>query len=213
MLMRTHFAALIAGLMATAAAAAPLSAQTDQNDPHLRNDCRLAAQVLTTGHPAPHYDWALEFIPRCGEDGATALTHLWRNPPADEGRLNSLFVASYTLRDSRVTAAAVEAAANRTLPQPARLAALRVLAGHAVPQFLISTADLLRQESDTTRYSFPRVDHVNVQEGANPVGPSTIRTILATLESVGRDPDASVAYAASRTRRQVCMRLRSDDCS
>lgn len=40
--------------LATAANPARLAAQSsERDDDHLRNDCRLAAQVILTGHPAP----------------------------------------------------------------------------------------------------------------------------------------------------------------
>lgn len=204
--------ALFLAFLGSAIPLRALDAQSEQQDPHIRNDCRLAAQVLETGHPAPHHVWALDFITRCEQSGAPALAALWQRPPADSGRLEQLFFASYRLRDSRLTRAVVDAAANRTLPQLVRLNALRVLAGHAAPEFLLSLSDLLRQDSEIVRYQFPSVDHVNVRNGQAPVGGATIQEILVALDRMDDDPDPVVARAALRTRRQVCLRLGADGC-
>ena len=59
---------LVVGVVATAIlSATSLSAQraTEANDAQLRAHCRLAAQVLETGHPSTHYGWAISQIRRC----------------------------------------------------------------------------------------------------------------------------------------------------
>lgn len=203
---RTRLVALIvAALMAVPVRS--LDAQTERQDPHVRNDCRLAAQVVETGHPAPHHQWALEFVGRCEVTGPPVLAALWSRPPSDTDDLNQLFLSSYRLRDSRVTAAVVQAAGDPVLPQIVRLAAIRVLAGHAVPEFLLSNTDLLRPDSDSARYMFPSVDHATVRNGESPVGEGTIRGILTALAGMTNDADAQVAHAALRTRQQLCLRL------
>lgn len=210
MLPRTTLAALALALATTVTYRDSLGAQTERQDPHLRNDCRLAAQVLGTGHPDPHYEWALDFIARCEETGGPVLAGVWRRPSTDSADLNRLFLSSYRLRDSRITAAVIEAASDPALPQLMRLNAIRVMAGHAFPDFLLAISDLLRLESDSVRYLFPRVDHVTVRNGGNPVGTSTVGTIVAALDVLKNDPDGQIAHAASRTHRQLCLRLKQD---
>lgn len=204
--MRLHAIALILTVTAGTTPVRSLGAQSERQDPHVRNDCRLAAQALETGHPEPHYEWALEFIVRCEETGAAVLSALWRRP-ADTEHLDRLFLSSYTLRDARVTGAVIDVAQDRTLPRLVRLNAIRVLAGHAVPEFLLSVPDLLRQESDSVRYMFPSLDHVTVRSGDHPVDEATVRGIIAALVRIGEDPDEDVAHAARRTSRQLCLRL------
>jgi hypothetical protein len=208
----TQLTALVLAAMVMAVPVRPLEAQTERQDPHVRNDCRLAGQVVETGHPAPHYQWALEFVRHCEVTGPPVLVALWSRPPSDADHLNQLFLSSYRLRDSRVTAAAVEAAGDPGLPRIVRLAAIRVLAGHAVPEFLLSNADLLRQDSDSARSMFPSVDHATVRNGESPVDECTIRDILTALAGIGDDADAQVARAAMHTRQQVCLRLRRREC-
>lgn len=212
--MRLH-AQGIALILTITAAVMPgrsLGAQSEGQDRHVRNGCRLAAQVLETGHPAPHYDWALEFIAKCEETGAPVLAALWRRA-ADTEHLNRLFLSSYLLRDARITGAVIEAAQNRALPRLVRLNAIRVLAGHAVPEFLLSIPDLLRLENDSIRSLFPSVDHVRVRNGDRPVDQATIRGIVEALGQIRNDADADVAAAASRTRRQLCSRLGWQECN
>lgn len=189
-----------------------LEAQTERQDPHVRNDCRLAAQVLETGHPAPHYEWALEFIAKCEETGAPVLAALWRSA-ADTEHLNRLYVSSYLLRDARITDAVTKVAQNRALPRLVRLNAIRVLAGHAVPEFLVTVPDLLRWENEFSTILFPSVDHITVRNGERRVEEATIRGIVEALGHLRSDSDADVAMAAVRTRRQICLRLRWQDCN
>lgn len=212
---RTRVGALIVALTAAVAPGNPLAAQTEGQDVHVRNQCRLAAQVLETGHPAPHYGWALEAIDKCEQTGGPALAALWRGAPLEGERLNQLFLASYSLRDSRVTAAAIEAATNGSLPQLVRLNAIRVLAGHAFPEYLLTISDLLRVDPEYTTSRFPRVSHVVVRNGASPVGEGTIRAIITALSGMQSDSDAKVAYAATRTREHLCrqIRLNAAECS
>ena len=212
--MRLHVQGIALMLTFTAAITPgrSLRAQSEGQDQHVQNDCRLAAQVLETGHPAPHYEWALEFIARCEETGAPVLAALWLRA-ADTEQLNSLFLSSYLLRDARITDAVIEAAQNRALPRLVRLNAIRVLAGHAVPEFLLSIPDLLRLENDSVRSLFPSVDHVRVRNGDRPVDQATIRGIVEALGRIRNDADADVAAAAARTRRQLCTRLRWEECN
>lgn len=212
--MRLHVQgiALILTITAAITPGRSLEAQTERQDPHVRNDCRLAAQVLETGHPAPHYEWALEFIAKCEETGAPVLAALWRSA-ANTEHLNRLYVSSYLLRDARVTDAVTEVAQNRALPRLVRLNAIRVLAGHAVPEFLVTVPDLLRRENEFSIIPFPSVDHVMVRNGERPVDQAAIRGIVEALGHLRSDSDADVATAAVRTRRQICLRLRWQDCT
>lgn len=211
--MRLHFRSIALILTITAAMTPGRSLAQEGQDRHVRNDCRLARQVLETGHPAPHYEWAWEFIAKCEETGPPVLAALWRSSAADTEHLNRLYLSSYLLRDARITDAVIEAAQNRALPRLGRLNAIRVLAGHAVPEFLVSVPDLLREENEFSVLSFPSVDPVPVRNGERPVEQATIRGIVDALEGIRDDPDADVAAAAARTRRQICLRFGWQDCN
>ena len=186
------------------------AAQNENEDVHLHNDCRLAAQILETGHPAPHYAWAAETIPKCSEAGADVLARVWSRPPVDSVALEHLFYASYTLRDRRITNAVAAVATTGSSPPLVRLNAIRVLTGHAVPSLMVTVADLTPVENDSVRRFFGGVSHVTVRQGASPIEPSTVELILDTLDRLRNDSDARVARAASYIHGQLCGRLRCD---
>jgi hypothetical protein len=181
----------------------PASGQGESQDRHLRNDCRQAGQILQTGQPAPHHEWAIGTIFRCVETGGEVLASVWARPPTDSSSLNGLFFASYTLRDRRVTEAAITAASNGSLPQLVRLNAIRVLVGHAVPSFRMSLTQLPPDLRPGVFETIGSVSHVAVYEGARPIDPETIDDILDTLSRLRSDPDPRIAAAASYVFPQV----------
>jgi hypothetical protein len=205
---RTYFIGLL--LVGASFHAGAAAAQTAEGrDVHLRNDCRLASQILETGHPAPHYAWAAETIPKCNETGPEVLARVWARPPVDSTALEYLFYASYTLRDRRVSSA-VAAATSAGMPQIVRLTAIRVLTGHAVPSFMLSVADLSRIENTSARVYLGGMSHVSVREGTQPVGRETVEGILRTLDRLRDDGDPYVARVAGYAYDQLCGRLQCD---
>ena len=67
---------ILVGAMATVP---PPAMGQNADSVQLRNECRLAHQILTKGQPANQRDWALEFIRRCGSLGGEAIAHLIRS--------------------------------------------------------------------------------------------------------------------------------------
>jgi hypothetical protein len=104
-------------------------------DEHLRNDCRLAHRVLTTGHPQAHYEWALGQIIRCGPLAGDVVATSLRSPSsrARDLRAGRLVDALWGLIDSNVYSAALEAARDQSLHESARIQALRLLVAQLAP--------------------------------------------------------------------------------
>lgn len=172
---------------------------------HHRNNCRLAAQVLVTGHPAPHYAWATEAISRCREEGGPALAAVWARPPGDSAALELVYFASYRLRDARITEAAISVAKDRGSPQLVRLNAIRVLTSHAEPGFLLYSLGMLTpEENDSVRVALGAVSHVSVVDGAHRIAATTQERIVTTLAELRSDADPRIARAASYVLRQLC---------
>lgn len=123
----------------------PLSAQSgERTDPHLRNDCRLAAQVLRTGNPAPRREWALDAIRRCDVSGPDVISDLWRNAaPSDPGALGQLWNATRHFNDRRIVDAVAEVALRKTAPDTTRIFAFTLLFSYAHPGAYVDEADLL----------------------------------------------------------------------
>jgi hypothetical protein len=126
-------------------AGTPLSAQTrERDDVHLRNDCRLAAQVISTGHPAPRREWAYGIIRGCDESGPRTLAMAWRTSvPGDPASLGLLVAATRTFNDRSVVDAVSDVARNRDAPEAARVHAFTLLYSYAVPGLYVDAGDLL----------------------------------------------------------------------
>src|SRR2546430_10818591 len=60
-----------------------LLSQANPDSVKLRNDCRAAEHVLTTGEPGPHRTEALSIIGLCGREGIPALQAAWTTAGGD----------------------------------------------------------------------------------------------------------------------------------
>ena len=125
-----YAAAVMVSMLASLDACAPamVTAQASPDSIQHRNDCRLAEQVLRTGHPAPREDWALAMIWTCAQSGpAVAEALSVARASSDTAYLNALTSPLIRLRDGSVFAAALTLAGDRGASVPARVAALRAL--------------------------------------------------------------------------------------
>jgi hypothetical protein len=98
-----------------------------------RNDCRLAAQALTTGHPRTKRDWAREYIAACENEGPPAIAQEWRTVRGDTTEVIQLMRASTRIRDARIYEAARAVVLDRSRPDVVRVGAMHVLDSYAVP--------------------------------------------------------------------------------
>jgi hypothetical protein len=141
---RTSAIACAAGFLLAAACSPTIgTAQANPDSIRLRNDCRLAEQVLATGHPAPREKWALGVIWNCRDAGATMATALRAaSTSSDTAYLNALTEPFIRLRDGAVFAAAVSVAQNPGATPPARVAAVRTLMYAVQPGGYVALAAL-----------------------------------------------------------------------
>lgn len=115
-------------VLALAALPGVLHAQTDPDSVKHRNDCRLAAQVLATGHPAPHYSWALDQAWNCPETAAGLADRLRSSGTLrDTAALNALTAPTLRLRDGRIYTAALGLVQDKSATPEARVFAARTL--------------------------------------------------------------------------------------
>src|ERR1700745_984045 len=85
--------------------AIPLWAQAAPDSVKLRNNCRLAEQVLTTGHPAPKIAWARTFLANCQPEqwaGASAAVLDRLRTSTDAQALTIEWGSVSMLRDARL---------------------------------------------------------------------------------------------------------------
>jgi len=118
-------------------AAGSAKAQTNPDSVKLRNDCRLAVQVISTGNPAPHLEWARSLIGNCGRgEWAKASSAAVRRlrTSTDPNILRIEWRNLWMLRDADLFAAAGEIAGDPSSSTLARLWALRTLANYVDPE-------------------------------------------------------------------------------
>ena len=114
-------------LLALAGWAAPAHGQANPDSVKLRNDCRLANQVLETGHPATHFQWATAVIHYCGANAVAAANIAALNrlrSSSDTVALAQIWNQLQYVRDARVYRAMVAIAQDPGASEFARVKAL-----------------------------------------------------------------------------------------
>ena len=98
-----------------------------------RNDCRLAAHILTTDEPHTRRDWARGYIANCENEGVPAIVQEWRNVPSDTAAVVQLMHASTAIRDMRIYEQARAVAIDRSRADVVRVGAMHVLDSYVDP--------------------------------------------------------------------------------
>lgn len=128
---------LVMLVLGVTAVTTPAVAQQHPDSVRHRNSCRLAEQVLVTGNPAPHREWAGMYIHICGTETLERVTlerieRLRRS--GDRQAVMEVWQEAYTLRTPTFRSAMLELAQDRTAGIPARVHALQSLALNAYPR-------------------------------------------------------------------------------
>jgi hypothetical protein len=117
------------------------AAQANPDSVQHVNDCRLAAQTLSRGNPAPTMQWSLSVIRSCGDHGvvgtsfAAALTRL--RTSSDTGQLLPLARATLGLVDGNVYAAAFAVAGDGSASATARAVSLVLVLTQVQPDAVV----------------------------------------------------------------------------
>ena len=175
----------------------------ERQNVHLRNECRLAAQTLQKGHPAPKTDWALQMIGRCDESGGPALQALWAAPTTDTVALEKLVRGSERLLDQRVYVAVMAKARDASAPRAVRIGALRVLSAFISNTTEIPQDKLMQMpDSSVTRVFAVASGGLAQTVGSQPLTLSARDDFLALLSALSRtDPDPVIRRAGRDLRR------------
>jgi hypothetical protein len=160
-------------------------AQANPDSVRHADDCRLAAQTLSTGNPSPNMSWAVQLIPSCGDHGvvgtsiAAALMRLRFS--SDTAQLLPVSYATFGLVDGSVFSAAFAISADTTASPTARAVNLVILLTQLQPDQDVSFAELLPATlSETTRCPSSLVNDVRVGVGPIPL-PADAKAKAATL--------------------------------
>jgi hypothetical protein len=124
-------AAILAGSPRSAAA------QANPDSVRHRNQCRLASQVLLTGAPAPHKNWAWTYIDSCSPaERVSVYTHAVQQARAtsDLPELHRAIMPIVWFRDGQLFDEVMELAADASATVPARIVAFVALASLRNPQ-------------------------------------------------------------------------------
>jgi hypothetical protein len=159
----------------------------EREDVHLRNDCRLAVQVLTHGQPATKREWALDTIDQCDESGPPVLARMWRQVAADSASVGHMVYRSVRLRDQRVYDVVFDIARDPSVPALKRAAALYLLGRWAHPGFSLPFRQFFAPDYEPAEWrggvsgvTFSFIDHDTQHPGAKPL-PETIKADVLRL--------------------------------
>ena len=206
MMKRARAVAFAAGLVGVAACApATMTAQANPDSIHHRNDCRRAEQVLSTGHPAPHEEWALGVVWNCRDAGpalAAALTAA--RTSADTAYLHALTAPFIQLRDGHVFEAALSVAGDRAASQPARVAAIRTLMYAVRPGGYVDPA-ALPNPSTVNCFGMPS-PHSEVLNGA-PLPSDYLAQVRALMWQIQNDTSEAAGIRHSANCAMFLVRL------
>lgn len=137
-------------------AALPTNAesQADPDSVRLRNDCRLAAQILSKGQPAVKRSEALATIGRCGAEAVPALERAWEDQGADIKELQLLVTATRNVAAPGLAGALMGRLSDESSAVASRTAALLVLLTYADPYMAPGFETLLvtPEEAELRRY-------------------------------------------------------------
>jgi hypothetical protein len=138
--------ALVLAIIVSLVSFSQADAQTARPDSvKHRNDCRLAGQVLDSGHPANRLEWAAYYVRRCGPGmwahHSVAAVKRYRNSRNSDA-LALVWENLGWLHDQDVFDAAGEIARDRTSSREARLWAILTLAKYVDPRSTYTLATL-----------------------------------------------------------------------
>lgn len=183
----------------------PVSSQNSDRPEEVfqRGDCRLAAQVLRTGHPATKAAWAMDMIRNCPDEGPAVLASSWAELQADSSRAETLADASSYIRDSRLADAALAVLRDDRRPDAVRLAGLVLLVRYLEPDAGLAVSMLVPPRGWTPgravrRFIGGRSTHpLRQTRGTVPLRSGLKDELREVLQALAvRDPSERMRYVA-----------------
>lgn len=204
---------MVVGSLGVSAWPGGLSAQQDPEASRVqhRNNCRLAAQILTTGHPRNRRDWALDYAGNCANDAPAAIAKVWQEITGSDAGLDRLVVSSMYVRDRRIYDQVHATATDLDRPVNVRTAAMEVLVKYVDPESSIRPGELVPPDSiRNIRMVLGSTTRWVQMEGSEPVGNEIGPEVLSLLERLAADRTGQprgVWYAAARLAPRVRWKL------
>ena len=193
-----------------ALAAHPAEAQQAERAEEVqhRNRCRLAAQVMQTGHPRPQIDWARGYISICDHEGPAVLASEWRVVEGGTAEIYYLVGSSRRIRDARIYDALRSTAADRSRTDVVRVGAMLALAAYVDPRNAIRFSDLRPPRGGPTR--IPLVPNWTTaggqSQGSVPIQGAVAAEVKALFSEIARSrtmEPIEIWYAAAVLAKRV----------
>jgi len=174
-----------------------LLSQANPDSVKLRNDCRAAEHVLTTGEPGPHRTEALSIIGLCGREGIPALQAAWTTAGGDRTELGLLVTSTRTFVAPELVEMLFTNLSQPSQPLNARVASLLVLLTYADPAVVPGFDDFIGDEAQLLARRYGRVDHPSPAAGREQLGADFTQRLRTALQGIAvSDPDAGMRLAA-----------------
>lgn len=190
----------LALLLASAVPAAASAQGVGADSAHLRNECRLAAQVVTTGNPAPKATWARGFLFSCAHLEVATVMTLWDRAADTDADVDYLISLSARVLDDRLARHLTGIATDRRRPARHRVGAIAVLGEYVRPSLSYNLTSLALPPSEADRMYVPLATSVHRvrRRGVVPLTSGTLEAIPSVLRQVRATPaeDAWPAFAA-----------------
>ena len=180
--------------------------QEDPGAVKRRNNCRLAAQVIETGHPAPHREWAWQYIGFCDAEhrvGVYLAAMQQARTSTDLPFIRRALLPVTAFRDRMLFEKVLSIASDKAASVPVRVVAFMVLASTLDPMISPTYEGFV---GGLDEYGMPsggcsrRLAHpIEFAEGPNAI-PSDYQAVIADVsERVARDVSetANVRSAAA----------------
>ena len=141
-----HLSVIAAVVLASPLTA--LAAQANSDSVKMRNDCRLAAQTLSTGQPAPKVQWAWDLIPGCPEAGDVAAVALRRlRSDEDPAHFSNVSIVGFNVRDAELFSTTLDMAGDQGASTAARAISFLLLVHQLTAVRDVSYGDLTRSDT------------------------------------------------------------------
>lgn len=197
-------------IFALCACATPACGQANPDSVHLRERCRFAAQIVATGHPAPHEEWAVAFVRNCGAQGASALASGFAKlrTEQDTAAIQPFVRTAVNWRDGAVGDAAQSIAGDKRATEAARAYAFYVLLRYRGRDLGTDYARLTGVGA-TEICTLGVMDHPPTREGA-PLSAGFQDATLALADRVAADPaEPAAVRSAARCVQDAFRRSRA----
>jgi len=174
-----------------------LLSQANPDSIKLRNDCRAAEHVLTTGEPGPLRTDALSIIGLCGREGIPALQAAWTSAGGDRTELGLLVTSTRAFVAPELVDMLFTNLGQPSRPLNSRVASLLVLLTYADPAVVPGFDDFVGDQGQLLARRYGRVDHPSPAAGREQLAVDFMQRLRAALQAISAsDPDAGMRLAA-----------------